>query len=324
MIGRRQLLQALAATAAGAALPTHAQAYPERPIKLIVPLPPGSPADVLARTVAAGVSTAWKQPVIVENRPGATGMIGLQAVTRAAPDGYTLGIMFLTHTVLPQLMGPLPYDTAKDLAPVANLVWLYNVLVVPASSPVQSLSDLVQRARAQDNALSFASGGNGSPAHLVGESFARAAKAHMLHVPFKGPSEAITGLLGDQVSIMFATSSVAAPLVRSGKLRALAVTSPQRLGALPEVPTLAESGMTGLELREWEGIVAPAGTPRAIIDKWNEELFRILAAPEAQAHLAELGMTVASPNRPDEFGTLIRQQLQHWSQFVRGAQIRPT
>ena len=324
MMRRRNLLQSMAAASLATLLPARAQgAYPERAIRIIVPLPPGSPPDVLARLVADGISRAWKQPVVVDNRPGATGMVGMQAVARAAPDGYTMGVMFLTHTVLPALMGTLTYDTANDLAPVGNLVWLYNVLVVPIDSPVQSLADLVQRAGVQPDVLSFGSGGNGSPAHLIGESFARAAKVRMLHVPFKGPAEAVTGLLGNQVSAMFATSSVAAPLVRGGKLRALAVTSPHRLAALPEVQTLAEAGMPGLELREWEGLVAPAGTPKSIIDRWNAELFRVLGTQEARLRLAELGMTVAASNAPDEFGALIRSELTNWGQFVRYAGIRP-
>ena len=323
MMNRRHLLGALATSPWLSALPAAAQTYPERAIKIIVPLPPGSPPDVLARLVAEGLSRQWKQPVVVENRPGATGMIGMQAVARAAPDGYTLGVMFLTHTVLPELIGPLPYDTANDLAPVANLVWLYNTLVVPAGSPIQSIKDLSERARAQPGMLTFASGGNGSPAHLVGESFCQASKLKMLHVPFKGPAEAVTALLGDQVSAMFATTSVAAPLVKAGKLRAIAVTSPQRLAALQGVPTLAESGLGDIELREWEGIVAPAGTPRAIIELWNQELFRVLAAPELRARLADLGMAVAEPNRPDEFATLIRQELVHWGKFVKTSGLRP-
>ena len=323
MIQRRHLMGALAASPWWGALTASAQSYPDRPIKIIVPLPPGSPPDVLARLVADGLSKLWKQPVVVDNRPGATGMIGMQALARSAPDGYTMGVLFLTHTVLPELMGPLPYDTANDLAPVANLVWLYNVLVVPASSPVQSLKDLSDRARAQPGVLTFASGGNGSPAHLVGESFGQSTKLKMLHVPFKGPAEAVTALLGDQVSAMFATTSVAAPLVRSGKLRAIAVTSPQRLAALPGVPTLAESGLGDIELREWEGLVAPAGTPRPIIDMWNQALFQVLADPALRGKLGDLGMSVAQPNRPEEFSTLIRQELQHWGRFVKTAGIKP-
>ncbi|WP_342130692.1 Bug family tripartite tricarboxylate transporter substrate binding protein [Hydrogenophaga sp. OTU3427] len=323
MIQRRHLMGALAAAPWVGTLPARAQTYPERAVKIIVPLPPGSPPDVLARLVAEGLSRTWKQPVVVDNRPGATGMIGMQALARSAPDGYTMGVLFLTHTVLPELIGPLPYDTANDLAPVANLVWLYNVLVVPAASPVQSLKDLTDRARAQPGALTYASGGNGSPAHLVGESFGQASKTKMLHVPFKGPAEAVTALLGDQVSAMFATTSVAAPLVRAGKLRAIAVTSPQRLTALPGVPTLSESGLGDIELREWEGLVAPTGTPRAIIEQWNQALFQVLAAPELRAKLADLGMSVAAPNRPDEFSALIRQELAHWGRFVKASGLKP-
>ncbi len=323
MIQRRHLMGALAASPWWGALPVSAQTYPDRPIKIIVPLPPGSPPDVLARLVADGLSKLWKQAVVVDNRPGATGMIGMQALARSAPDGYTMGILFLTHTVLPELMGPLPYDTANDLAPVANLVWLYNVLVVPSASSIQSLKDLTDRARNQPGAVTFASGGNGSPAHLVGESFGQASKLKMLHVPFKGPAEAVTALLGDQVSTMFATTSVAAPLVRAGKLRAIAVTSPQRLAALPGVPTLAESGLGDIELREWEGLVAPAGTPRPIIDQWNQALFQVLADPALRNKLADLGMSVAQANRPEEFAQLVRQELVHWGKFVRASGLKP-
>ncbi len=323
MIQRRHLMGALAASPWWGALPVSAQTYPDRPIKIIVPLPPGSPPDVLARLVADGLSKLWKQAVVVDNRPGATGMIGMQALARSAPDGYTMGILFLTHTVLPELMGPLPYDTANDLAPVANLVWLYNVLVVPSASSIQSLKDLTDRARTQPGAVTFASGGNGSPAHLVGESFGQASKLKMLHVPFKGPAEAVTALLGDQVSTMFATTSVAAPLVRAGKLRAIAVTSPQRLAALPGVPTLAESGLGDIELREWEGLVAPAGTPRPIIELWNQALFQVLADPALRNKLADLGMSVAQANRPEEFAQLIRQELVHWGKFVKSTGLKP-
>jgi tripartite-type tricarboxylate transporter receptor subunit TctC len=304
-------------------LPAVAQAYPDRPIKIIVPLTPGSPPDVLARLVAEGLSRRWNQAVVVENQPGATGALGMLALARSAPDGYTMGVMFLTHTVLPGLLGILPYDTLNDLAPVTNLVWLYNVLVVPASSSVHTLKDLVDRAHAQAGTLSFASGGNGSPAHLLGESFCQAGKLKMLHMPFKGPAEATIALLNNRVSAMFATTSVAAPLVRAGKLRAIAVTSPQRLAALPGVPTLAESGLGDIELREWEGFVAPAGTPRSIIEQWNHALFQVLADPTTRSKLADLGMSVAQPNQPEEFAQLIRQELVHWGKFVKTLGLKP-
>jgi tripartite-type tricarboxylate transporter receptor subunit TctC len=322
MISRRQLIGSVAATPWISAFSADVQSYPQRAIKIIVPLPPGSPPDVLARLIADGLSRAWKQPVMVENRPGATGMVGMQAVARSAPDGYTMGILFLTHAVLPELIGPLPYDTANDLAPVANLVWLYNVLVVPTDSPIQSLKDLTDLARAQPGALTFASGGNGSPAHLIGESFCQASKLKMLHIPFKGPAEAVSALLGNQVSAMFATTSVAAPLVRAGKLRAITVTSPQRLTALSSVSTMAESGLPDLQLREWEGLVAPRNTPQVIIDKWNQDLFLILDSPDVRSKLANLGMSVAQHNSPDDFTKLIRQELDHWGKFVKTSGLR--
>jgi tripartite-type tricarboxylate transporter receptor subunit TctC len=324
MITRRQTLTALSGAPLLAAWPALAQTFPDKPSKIIVPLPPGSPPDVLARLVADGLGKLWKQSVIVENRPGATGMVGMQALARSAPDGYTAGVLFLTHTVLPELIGPLPYNTTTDLAPIANLVWLYNVLVVPASSSIQSLKDLLDKARQQPGVLTYGSGGNGSPAHLVAESFCQASGVKMLHVPFKGPAEAVSALLGDQLSAMFSTVPVAASLIKGGKLRALAVTSPQRLAALPPVPTLAEAGVQGLELKEWEGLVLPAGTPKGIVDRWNQDVFQVLASPEVKGKLAELGMTVAQPNRSEEFGALIRKELEHWGQFVRTTGLRPS
>jgi tripartite-type tricarboxylate transporter receptor subunit TctC len=301
MIHRRQLLGHLAATPLLASLPATAQAFPDKPIRIIVPLPPGSPPDVLARLLSEAISRNWKQPVVVENRPGATGMIGMQALSRAAPDGYTVGVMFLTHTVLPELIGPLPYNTETDFAAIANLVWLYNVLVVPASSSIQTVQDLITQARAQPQALNYGSGGNGSPAHLVAESFCQASNVKLTHVPFKGPAEAVTALIGNQLTAMFATVPVAAGLVRSGTLRAIAVTSPQRLSALPSVPTLAEAGVQGVELKEWEGLVAPAGTPKAIIDKWNQELFQVLTSSDLRAKLADLGMSVVPTHPSSDF-----------------------
>jgi tripartite-type tricarboxylate transporter receptor subunit TctC len=321
MTNRRQFLGALGA-AALLGSPAWAQDYPAKPIRIIVPLPPGSPPDVLARLVGDKLQETWKQPVIVENRPGATGMIGMDAVAKAAPDGYTMGVMFLTHTVLPALFGKVPYDTVKDFTPIANLVWLYNVLVVPASVPANSVAELIAMARAQPGKLSFGSGGNGSPAHLIGESFRQSAGIDLLHVPFKGPSEAIQGVLGGYVTAMFATTSVAVPMVERGKLRALAVTSPTRLAALPAVPTLAESGISGFQMKEWEGLVAPAGTPRPIVDKWNQELTRIMTLPDMRERIGKLGMLPADSNSPDQFATLVQGELDYWTRFIKTTGIK--
>jgi tripartite-type tricarboxylate transporter receptor subunit TctC len=324
MIKRRQLLAQLAASPLMAGLPALAQTYPDKPLKIIVPLPAGSPPDVLARLVADGLSRNWKQPVVVDNRPGATGMIGMQTLARSAPDGYTVGVLFLTHTVLPELIGPLPYNTATDLAPIANLVWLYNVLVVPTDSSIQNVQDLIRQAHSKPNMLNYGSGGNGSPAHLVAESFCQSAGVKMTHVPFKGPGDAVSALMGNQIQAMFATVPNSAGLVRGGKLRAIAVTSPQRLAALPNVPTLVETGVAGVELKEWEGLVAPAGTPNAILEKWNQEVFQVLSNPEVRAKLSDLGMSVVPSNSNVEFGELIRKELDHWGHFVRTTGLRPS
>lgn len=325
MITRRAIVQGLACATllAGSGI-ARAQAFPDKLVKIIVPLPPGSPPDVLARVVGEGLSKLWKQPVVVENRPGGTGSVGMQALVRSPADGYTVGIMFLTHTVIPELMGPLSYNTATDIEPIGNAVWLYNVLTVPAASPIRSLQDLVDRARAQPGALTYGSGGNGSPAHLVAESFCQATQTKMLHVPFRGPAEAVTALIGDQLSTMFATVSTAAPLIKAERLRALAVTSPERLSAMPNVPTLKEAGVQILELKEWEGFVAPAGTPKALIAKWNQDVFQVLAQTEVRTRLSELGMTVAERNKPEEFGGLVRKELEHWGGFVRSRGLKPS
>ena len=323
MINRRQWMGSMALPPLMTGLPAMAQDFPDKPIRIIVPLPPGSPPDVLARYLSESLSRDWKQPVIVDNRPGATGMVGLQALARSAPDGYTVGVMFLTHTVLPELMGPLPYNTATDFAPIANLVWLYNVLVVPATSDIMTVQDLVRQARARPGQLNYGSGGNGSPAHLIAETFCQASGVQLTNVPFKGPAEAVSALLGNQINAMFATVPTAANLVRSGKLRAIAVTSPERLEALPAIPTLAEQGVPGVALKEWEGLVAPAGTPKPLVERWNQELFRVLAAPEIRAKLADLGMSVVPAHPSSEFADLIRRELDQWGRFVKASGLRP-
>jgi tripartite-type tricarboxylate transporter receptor subunit TctC/quercetin dioxygenase-like cupin family protein len=317
-LGSMGLWAALAATP----LAAFAQTYPAKPIRLICPLPPGSPSDVLARTLAERIQASWGQPVVVENRPGATGAIGLDAVAKAAPDGYTVGVMFMTHTILPSLFGKVPYDTEKDFAPLANLVWLYNVLVVPASSEIASVPDLVARAKAAPNKLNYASGGNGSPAHLIAEFFKQNSSAQLTHVPFKGPADAVQNLLSAQVDLMFATTSTAIPQIRAGKLRPLVVTSPQRLAALADTPTMAEAGIQGFDVKEWQGLVAPAGTPREIVVKWNDELVKAMAAPQVRERLTALGMDAVGGNSPEQFRTLIANELGRWSKLARELKLK--
>ncbi|MFN9775155.1 MAG: Bug family tripartite tricarboxylate transporter substrate binding protein [Burkholderiales bacterium] len=321
---RRRTLGALGAAAACALVPgaARAQGFPSKPIRLVCPLPPGSPSDVLARALAERVSAAWGQPVVVDNRPGATGAIGLDAVAKAAPDGHTVGILFMTHTVLPTLFGKLPYDTERDIVPVSNLVWLYNVLVVPEASPIRSVQDLMRVAREQPGKLNYASGGNGSPAHMVAEFFKQRADLRIVHVPFKGPADAVQGLMGAQVDLMFATTSAAVPQVRAGRLRPLVVTSPQRLAALPDVPTMAEAGVTGWDVREWQGVAAPAGTPPELVGRWNAELAKSMADPGVRERLAALGMNVAAPNTAQEFAGLVKAELGRWSAMVKTLELK--
>jgi tripartite-type tricarboxylate transporter receptor subunit TctC len=297
-------------------------AWPSRAVRIICPLPPGSPSDVLARLVGERLSLAWGQPVVVENRPGATGAIGMDAVAKATPDGYTAGVLFMTHTVLPSLFGKVPYSTERDLLPVSNLVWLYNVLSVPAGSPITGMPALLAQARSTPGKLNYASGGNGSPAHLIAEFFRQQSGAAITHVPFKGPADAVQALVAGQVDMMFATTSTAVPQVRAGRLRAIAVTSPARLAALPEVPTMAEVGVTGFDVKEWQGITLPAGVPPEIVARWTEGLQRTMAEPAVRDRLAGLGMETAAPNSPEQFGALVRSELDRWSGLVKSLGLK--
>lgn len=318
-------LKRLAASAAFAigVVATHdatAQPYPNRPIRLVVTLTAGSPPDIIARIVAQKLGKLWNTPVIVENKPGATGAIGMAEVARAKPDGYTVGLMYMTHTVLPSLMHKLAYNTAKDLAPIGQAVWAYNVLCVPANSPYHSLQDIVAAARAHPDSLTFGSGGTGSPSHLIAEIVRRKFGLSLRHIPYRGPSEALSGLLGGQVDMMFVTTSVAAENIKDGRIRALAVTGPRRLATMPKVPTLAELGLQGVELREWEGFVAPAGTDPAIIAKWNHALAQVLAMPDVRRKFATLGLEPES-STAQAFGALIAGDLKRWPVIVREAHI---
>ncbi len=292
-------------------------AWPTRAVRIICPLPPGSPSDVLARLVGDRLSQSWGQPVVIENRPGATGAIGMDAVAKSAADGYTAGVLFMTHTVLPSLFGKVPYSTERDLMPVSNLVWLYNVLSVPANSPLSGMPALLAQARNAPGQLNYASGGNGSPAHLIAEFFRQQAGVSITHVPFKGPADAVQALVAGQVDMMFATTSTAVPQVRAARLRPIAVTSPTRLAALPEVPTMPEVGLPNFDVREWQGITLPAGVPADVVVRWSEGLQRVMAQADVRERLAGLGMETAAQNAPDQFAALVRSELDRWSNLVK-------
>jgi len=295
--------------------------YPSKPIRIVAPTAPGSPPDLLARLFGERLAAAWGQPVLVENRPGAINTVGLLAVAKAAPDGYTLGIFSTPAAVAPSLV-PVPYDTSTDLAPVTQIGWGTHILVVRAGSPLKSIEELVTFAKANPGRVTFASGGNGTPAHLAGEVFRLRTGIDIRHVPFKGAPAGVASVLGEQVDMMFAATAAAAPQVKSGKLRAMATTAAQRLPALPDLPTMAQVGFRDFDVREWNGFVAPGRTPREIVAKLSDEIMKAASSPEMKVRLASMGQDPADQFGPEQFGILIRSELAKWARVVRDAGIR--
>jgi tripartite-type tricarboxylate transporter receptor subunit TctC len=303
------------------ALLGHAQTYPAKPIRLIVPAAAGSPPDIVARILGERLTAALGQPIVVDNRPGASGTIGLAAVAKAPPDGYTIGMIAMSFTVAPSLVAQLSYDTTRDLAAVAQVVWSSNVLVVRADS-WRSVDELVAAAKARPGELTFSSGGNATPAHLAGESFKLRAGVDMRHVPFKGTVPGVAAVMGAQVDMMFATTGVVAGHLKSGRLRALATTAPARLDAYPDIPTLAERGYTAFDMRDWHGVVAPAATPKEIISRLSREVRGAILQPEANQRLVAAVLDPTPDSTPEQFGALIRSELDRWAKVVKQAGIR--
>ena len=297
--------------------------FPARPVRLVVSGAPGTPPDALARIVAAPLSAALGKPVLVDNRPGGSGIVAMSMVARAAPDGHTLATIGLPQIVAPSLMPGLPYDTMRDFAAVTQLTWSANVLVVRAASPVETLAQLVAAAKARPGSLTYASGGNGTPSHLASELLKRHAAIDVRHVPYKGIAAGLAALLGEQVDMAFAGSATALPLVRAGTLRPLATAGAQRLPALPDVPTVAELGFPRFQQNEWYGVVAPAGTAPEVVVRLASELARAIALPDVQGRLVRLGQYPVERSGPDALQALIRSELARWKEIVRDAGIQP-
>ncbi|VTU16603.1 Bug family tripartite tricarboxylate transporter substrate binding protein [Variovorax sp. PBL-E5] len=299
-----------------------AQTYPSKPVHLIVPFAAGGPADVLGRLVGQDFTDKLGQSFVVDNKAGAAGNIGVDAVAKAVPDGYTLGIVPVGNVAVnPTLFPSLPYKAA-DLQPVAMLGTVENVLVVNASVPAKSLKELLALAAAKPDTLSFASPGAGSQAHLAGELMGLSGNVRMLHVPYKGIGPAVNDLLGGQVSMMFAPISVALPHLKTGKLRAIGVASLQRSAALPDVPTIAEQGMPGFEAVSWYALMAPAGAPKAVVDRLNAEAASMLARPDVKEKFAGLGMEPGG-GTPEQLAARIRSETARWSDVIRKKNIQP-
>jgi tripartite-type tricarboxylate transporter receptor subunit TctC len=299
------------------------QNYPTRPIRFIVPYTPGGLGDTFARAVGQGLSERMGQPVVIDNRPGASQAIGAEATAKAAPDGYTIFMGTQSGLVLNTIAKKsLPYDPLRDFAPVSMLFTTPLYLVVHPSVPAKSVQELIAAARARPGKYTFASIGPGSSLHLAGEMFRKRAGVDIVHVPYKGSSPAITDLLSGQVDMMFEGGVSALPHVKSGKLRALATTGRKRAEAMPQLPTMAEAGLPGFDVTAWFGLVAPAKVPRPIIERLNREVGEILRTGALKEKFAAAGIDI-TPGTPEELGQRIREDLPYWTQVMRDAGIEP-
>jgi len=295
--------------------------FPVKPIRVIVPYAPGGGTDTTGRILAQKLTDKLGQSVIVDNRPGAAGIIGSDIVAKAAPDGYTLLVVAGAHAINPSLYRKLPYDTVKDFAPVAFLVTAPNILVVNTSIPANSVKELIALVKAKPGQLSFGSGGIGQTPHLAGELFKSMAGVTINHIPYKGGAPATTDLIGGRISMMFGGMVLTLPYVKAGRLRALATTGATRSKAVPDLPTIAESGLPGYEADEWFGAFAPASTPRNILQKLNTNTRDILVTPDAQQQFAGLGAEFVDMN-VREFADFVKKQIAKWANVVKDANIQ--
>ncbi|MDB5926397.1 MAG: hypothetical protein JWN13_5333 [Betaproteobacteria bacterium] len=298
-----------------------AQTYPSKPIRFVVPFPPGGGNDTMARAFGQKMSEGFAQPVVIDNRPGAGGNIGAETAARALPDGYTVFLGGVgSHGINPNLQAKLPYDPIKDFAPISLIASAPLVIVVPPSLPIKSVSDLVQLAKARPGELNYASSGSGTIAHLSAELLNSMAKIKLEHVPYKGTGPALTDLLAGRVQVMFNSAVSILPQVRSGKLRAVAMTAAKRSAAMPDLPTVAESGVPGYEAASWYGVLAPAATPRPIVQKLNSEIVRIARTPDVRERLAADGADPVGSS-PEEFAAYIKRELARWARVIEQARI---
>lgn len=316
---RRQVTLALAAAAGCGLAPAlaWAQGFPDKPLRLVVPFPAGGAADMMARGMALRLGTQLGQQVVIENRGGAGGTTAAEVVARAPADGYTLFFATMgTHAINPALYAKLRYDPVKDFAPVALTHTTPRVLVVGAAVAARNVKELIALARQKPGVLTYGSAGNGSSSHLSGALFDALAGVNMVHVPYKGSAPLLTDVLAGRVDMTFDSYTVYEEHIRSGRARALAVTSRTRLSSLPDIPTLAESGLAGYDVSNWLGVMAPANTPKAVIDKLNAGLVRAMATPELRKQLTQLGIEPASSS-PEEFAQLVRAEIPKWSNIVK-------
>lgn len=319
-LGRRHLLAAVPVLFLAARV--EAQDFPTKPIKFIVGFAPGGSADVMARILGQSLTDRMGQPVLTDNRAGAAGTIGADMVARSAPDGYTLLVGSVSNVVISATTMPvIPFVATTAFAPIVLTATIPLVLVINPSLPVTSVKELVAYAKANPDKLTFASGGQGVSNHLAGELFNRMAGTKITHVPYKGDGPGVASVVAGETHMMFATISTAMPQVQAGRLRALGVTTVQRASRLKDLPTIAEAGLPGYEVNVWNGVLAPAATPAAIVRKLNEEIIKTLNLPDVRNRLEELGFEIVG-STPEQFGEIIRADLQKWPQIAKDAEAR--
>jgi len=304
-----------ASVTGGAAM---AQPYPVKPIRFVVPYPPGGPLDLMGRLIGQKLTDAWMQPVLVENRTGAGGNIGADMVAKSAPDGYTLLMgAVATHAINPSLYSRISYDPFKDFVAVALVAQVPNILVVNPLVPASNVRELIALAKAKPGSLNFGSGSTGSTGHLAGELFNTMAGVRMTHIPYKGGAPAMQDLLGGQVQLMFDNLANSLPQVKAGKLRALAVTTDKRSPFVPDIPTVEESGVPGFDLTTWFGVFVSAGTPRELVVRLNTEVVRILALSDVRQRLEEMGAAPIANNTPENFSAFVRREYDKYAKVVK-------
>jgi tripartite-type tricarboxylate transporter receptor subunit TctC len=312
---------ALAATLVLAA-PAFAQTFPTKPMTIVVPASPGGAIDLAARLIGQKFTEAWGQPVVIENKTGATGVIGTDFVAKAAPDGHVLALVASSHAINPSMFKKLPFDTVKSFEPVVQTHTVPLVLVVAPNSPFKTMQDVIAFGKKNPGQLSFASSGNGGAPHFSGELFQSMAGLQMQHIPYKGSTLAHPDLMSGRVSIMFDTLAATSAQIKGGKLRALAVTTPKRLPALPDVPTVAEAGLPGYETSTWGGLLAPAGTPKAVVAKLAAETTRILALPDVRERMLAAGVEPVG-GTPEQYAAFIGSEMVKWGKVAKAAGIEP-
>ena len=313
-------LAAVALTLAMA--PAFAQTFPAKPMTIVVPASPGGAIDLAARLIGQKFTEAWGQPVVIENKTGATGMIGTDFVAKAAPDGHTLALVASSHAINPSMFKKLPFDTVKSFEPVVQTHTVPLVLVVAPDSPFKTMQDVIAFGKKNPGQLSFASSGNGGAPHFSGELFQSMAGLQMQHIPYKGSTLAHPDLMSGRVSIMFDTLAATSAQIKGGKLRALAVTTPKRLPAFADVPTVAEAGLPGYETSTWGGLLAPAGTPKATVAKLAAETTRILALPDVRERMLAAGVEPVG-GTPEQYAAFIGTEMVKWAKVAKDAGIQP-